>query len=103
VSRPWARGAEGSDESGEKRSRGGGAGVSGGGVVSWVNGGSLSGALRAGTASLGRGLSFSRGRLLSFLERSSLSSPVLSFEALALTLAGEASGSVFTLSEKHVS
>lgn len=60
------------------------------------------GSLGRGAGSLGPSLSLGRGRLLGFLAMSSLSSPILSFEALPFILAGETSGSVFTLSRKYV-
>ncbi len=103
MSRPGARGADGSEIAGEKRSRGGGAGVSGRRVPGWMVSFLVSGSMGRGAGSLGGSLSLSRGLLLGFLATSSLSSPILSFSAFPFTLTGEASGSVFTLSRKSVS
>ena len=75
---------------GERRSRAGGAGVSGNRSTAWMGFVSTSDSLGGGA--LDGGLSLDRGRLLGFLAISSLSSPLL------LILAGEVSGSVFAFS-----
>lgn len=82
---------------------GGGAGVFGRRVAGWIGSFFVFGSLGHGAGSLGGSLSLGRGRLLGFLAMSSLSSPIMSFGALPFILAGETSGSVFTLSRRHVS